>query len=253
MLSDLFGTVWGMTPDRHLPHPLLFNLRDVGGYRTVDGRQVRWRRLLRSDSLHRLAEIEPQFAELGIRTVIDLRRPREVEQLGRVPAYPGLAYHNIAPEHAEWTDLPYDDTAGHARWLADRYLDLARDGAEGLAEAITLISDPEAAPVVVHCAAGKDRTGVVCGLTLATLGVSDVDIAGDYALSTAASEAFTAWVRQTLPDHPETPQQMLSSPTEAMHLFLRDLRAEYGSVELYLKDAGVSEAALAALREHLLE
>ena len=70
-----------------------YNFRDVGGYAGLDGRTVRWRRLFRADSLHRLGEADAEaFAELGVRTVIDLRRPFEVERYGRVAehARPGL-------------------------------------------------------------------------------------------------------------------------------------------------------------------
>jgi protein-tyrosine phosphatase len=239
-------------PSRLVPHPLVFNLRDVGGYVGHDGRTVRWRRLLRSDSLHRLSLAEPEFAALGVRTVIDLRRGHEVATFGRVPQFDGLVYHHIAPEHAEWDAVPLLPEDDSARWLADRYLDLARDGIEGLARVMKVIADADAAPVVVHCAAGKDRTGVVCALTLSVLGVSDEDIAEDYALSTAASARFTAWLKEANPNARDLPQQMLSSPAGAMLLFLADLRTEHGSIEGYLTGAGVRPADLTALREHLL-
>jgi protein-tyrosine phosphatase len=240
-------------PSRLVPHPLVFNLRDVGGYVGHDGRTVRWRRLLRSDSLHRLSLIEPEFAALGVRTVIDLRRGHEVDVFGRVPRFDGLVYHHIAPEHAEWDAVPLLPEDDSARWLADRYLDLARDGVDGLAQVMKVIADADAAPVVVHCAAGKDRTGVVCALTLGVLGVSDDDIAEDYALSTAASARFTAWVREAHPRAKDMPQQMMTSPAGAMRLFLADLRAEHGSIEGYLESAGVRPEELTALRQHLLE
>jgi protein-tyrosine phosphatase len=240
-------------PSRLLPHPLIFNLRDVGGYTGQGGRTVRWRRLLRSDSLHRLDVVEPEFVKLGVRTVIDLRREHEIATFGRVPEFDGLVYHHIAPEHAEWDAVPLDPDGDNARWLADRYLDLAHAGAHGLAAVLAVIAEPDAAPVVVHCAAGKDRTGVVCALTLATLGVSDEDIAEDYALSTAASTRFTAWLKEARPHAEDLPQQMVTSPAGAMLLFLADLRAEHGSIEGYLTNAGVRPAVLTALRENLLE
>jgi protein tyrosine/serine phosphatase len=230
-----------------------FNFRDLGGYVGVGGRTVRWRRLFRSDSLHRLGEPDrAAFAALGVRTVVDLRRPKEVTRDGRVPEYDGLAYHHIHPEHQEWRDSADADGAGLGRWLADRYLDLARDGAAGLGRALRIVADPAAAPVVVHCVAGKDRTGVVCGLTLSLLGVADDEIAEDYALSTAASERFHAWVRETYPSLPELPAPYLASPAEAMSLFLADLRTRYGSVEAYAAAAGVTEAEIEAMRDHLL-
>lgn len=241
------------TPHRN-PFPALFNFRDVGGLTGHDGRGVRRARLYRSDSLHRITETDQAaFTALGIRTVIDLRRPTEVARDGRVPAYDGLAYRHIHPEHESWAEQMYEPGTSLARYLADRYADLARTGTAGLAEAVGLIADSANAPVVVHCVAGKDRTGIVCGLTLAVLGVADADIAADYALSTEASERFHAWVAATMPDLPALPPPFLASPAEAMLLFLTELRTGYGSVEGYLRHAGVTDAQLDGLRAHLLD
>ncbi|MCW3842180.1 tyrosine-protein phosphatase [Micromonospora yasonensis] len=241
------------TPHRH-PFPALFNFRDVGGLTGHDGLRVRTGRLYRSDSLHRITETDQAaFTALGIRTVIDLRRPSEVTRDGRVPAYDGLTYRHIHPEHENWAKVPYDPEESLPRWLADRYVGLARTGTAGLAEAVGLIADSANAPVVVHCVAGKDRTGVVCALTLAVLGVADADIAADYALSTEASERFSAWVAATLPEAEEPPRPYLASPAEAMTLFLDELRVGYGSVEGYLRHTGITDAQLDALRAHLLD
>ncbi len=238
--------------NRRIPFTTTFNFRDVGGYRGHDGRTVRTGRLYRSDSLHRIDDGDRDaFAALGVRTVIDLRRPHEVERDGRVPDFDGLTYRNIHPEHAEWAGLDESHT-DLARYLADRYADLARTGTAGLAEAIGLIADAANSPVVVHCVAGKDRTGIVCGLTLAVLGVDDEEIASDYALSTEASQRFSAWVAATLPDAAPLPAPFLSSPSEAMLLFLTEIRAGHGSVEDYLRHAGVTDEQLIALRTHLL-
>jgi hypothetical protein len=238
---------------RALAFATLFNFRDIGGYPGVDGRAVRWRRLFRSDSLHRLDGVDREaFTALGVRTVVDLRRPYEVTRLGRVPEYDGLAYHHIHPEHAEWHEAGFAEGEPLERWLADRYLDLARDGAAGIGRALAVVADPDAAPVVVHCVAGKDRTGVVCALTLSLLGVADDDIAEDYALSTAASAAFTAWVRSEHPDAPALPTQYLASPAGAMNGFLAGLRDRYGSIEEYVAEAGLTAGQVDAMRAHLL-
>lgn len=238
---------------RVLSFDATFNFRDVGGYAGLDGRMVRWRRLFRSDSLHRLGEADREvFAKLGVRTVIDLRRPMEVTRDGRVSEDHGLRYHHIHPEHAPWHDSPLDNGQSLGRWLADRYLDLARDGRAGLAAVLGVIADERSAPVVVHCVAGKDRTGVVCALALSLLGVADADIAEDYALSTESSQRFTQWLREADPDSVSMPVQFLASPAEAMLLFLRDLRERYGSVERYLTDAGLTGAQIHAMRAHLL-
>jgi protein tyrosine/serine phosphatase len=230
----------------------VFNFRDMGGYSTRDGRSVRWRRLFRSDALSGLADGDrAQFLALGVRTVVDLRRPHEIERQGRVPEWDGLAYHNVVLDHREWTQTPYQDGADPVRYLADRYRDMAEQGAAGLAEAIGVIADAQAAPLVVHCLAGKDRTGITCALTLSLLGVADDDIDADYALSTAGNERYVAWANA----HGDPDLVMLPwfrSPPGTMKLFLAELRERYGSVEDYLAGAGLDPAHIPALRAHLL-
>jgi protein-tyrosine phosphatase len=239
--------------DRTLPLTTTFNFRDVGGYVGHDGRTVRWRRLFRSDSLHRLDRGDTEaFAALGVRTVIDLRRPHEITRDGRVPAYDGLGYRHIHPEHQDWDEIPYEERIGVARYLANRYHDLAEQGSAGISTAVSVIADERAAPVVVHCVAGKDRTGVVCALTLSVLGVSDEDIATDYALSTEASARFTEFLRTRKVRVQQIPQPYFSSPAEAMLLFLKELRERHGSAEGYLLAAGIKPEQLESLRTHLL-
>jgi protein-tyrosine phosphatase len=221
---------------RTYDHPNLFNFRDLGGYATPDGRAIRWRRLFRSDSL---SQIDPAdaatFTALGVRTVIDLRRPREIERDGRVPAFDGLAYHHINPMHAEWQEATDHDEPSDARWLANRYLDLAEHGHDAIAAAVEVIADPGNAPVVVHCVAGKDRTGVVSAVVLALLGVPDEVIAEDYALTGAATDRTMAHLRGLNPEVAAMPTRWLLSPAETMLLFLADLRARHGSIQGYLR------------------
>ena len=238
---------------RNVPFAKAYNFRDVGGYTGLDGRLVRWRRLFRADSLHRLNDEDAEaFAALGVRTVIDLRRPHEVEKFGRVAEEHGVDYHNLVVKHVDWEGVEHPADALHERWLADRYLNFAEDGHEGIAESLRLIASPEAAPVVVHCMAGKDRTGTVCALTLSLLGVSDDDIAADYALTTEAMRPLTEYLLRTAPEQINGNEHMFDSPAEAMHLFLDDLRALHGSIEAYVKEIGVTDGELASMRSHLL-
>jgi protein tyrosine/serine phosphatase len=100
--------------------------------------------------------------------------------------------------------------------------------------------------------AGKDRTGVLCAVTLSLLGVSDADIAADYALTTEAMAPLTAHLRAKNPDIVDGKDHMFDSPAEAMALFLADLRLAVGSTERYARSIGVTADQLAALRGHLL-
>jgi protein-tyrosine phosphatase len=238
---------------RNVSFSATYNFRDVGGYAGLDGRTVRWRRLFRADSLHRLQGDDWEaFAALGVKTVIDLRRPFEVEEHGRVADYEGLDYRNLVLEHVDWKDVPYPGDVVHERWLADRYLNFAEDGRTALSTALSVIADPQAAPVVVHCMAGKDRTGVTCALALSLIGVSDADIAADYALTTTAMQTLVEYLRANNPSAIEGQEHMFDSPAEAMKLFLADLRAMHGSIENYAREIGLKDEQVAALRDHLL-
>jgi protein tyrosine/serine phosphatase len=101
--------------------------------------------------------------------------------------------------------------------------------------------------------AGKDRTGVVCALALSLLGVSDDDIATDYALTETSMRSLTEYLMKTNPEAVEGMEHMFDSPREAMLLFLADLRERHGSVEGFVIDElGMSEQQVAAMRSHLL-
>jgi protein tyrosine/serine phosphatase len=101
--------------------------------------------------------------------------------------------------------------------------------------------------------AGKDRTGTVCALALALLGVSDEDIAADYALTTAAMRRLTDYLLKVNPEAVQGNEHMFDSPPGAMLLFLDDLRALHGSSEDYVREIGLTEQEIAAMRGHLLE
>jgi protein tyrosine/serine phosphatase len=239
---------------RNLSFASVYNFRDVGGYAGLDGRTVRWRRLFRSDALHRLKGADWEaFAALGVRNVIDLRREFEIAEHGRVAEADGMRYLNAVLRHTDWKEVPHPAGVVHSRWLADRYLNMAEDGHEAIAGALGVIADPQAAPVVVHCMAGKDRTGVVCALTLSSLGVSDVDIAADYALTQASMQSLTAYLSEHHPTAVQGNQHMFDSPADAMLMFLEDLRERHGSIERYVKDIGVTDEQVATMRDHLLE
>ena len=98
-----------------------------------------------------------------------------------------------------------------------------------------------------HCAAGKDRTGVVAAIVLDVLGVRDDDIATDYSLEPARDGPLPAWILETYPEAADAmsdqPQAFLAAPAEAMHLFLAGLRERHGSVDDYVASLGVGRRA----------
>lgn len=243
-------------PTRAVDLPNVFNLRDLGGYSSADGRTVVWRTLFRADGLQRVArEDVARLRELGLRTVIDLRRPDEVE-LGRLTV-DGLNYHNHSLQPTMWLAADFDESLGSARYLTDRYLEMTSASGAEVAAVLRLIADSASAPLVFHCAAGKDRTGVVAALTLSLLGVPDADIAADYALSSESTKRWLEWARINRPElaaEVDTlPGPWTGAPPEAIRAFLLELRAEHGSIDDYARSVGITDAELTALRSHLLE
>lgn len=238
---------------RHIAFERLHNFRDLGGYSSDDGRTVRWGRLYRSDSLAKLGgEDWDRFLALGVRTVIDLRYPWEIEAKGRVPHRDGLAYFNLSVEHRPYDQAEIDPDVDPWRFLADRYAEVALDGAKELRRALDVIATADD-PVVFHCASGKDRTGLLAVLVLSLLGVAEEDIAADFALTELATERLIAdW-------HAAHPGRTLRwpgygrAPAEIIRLFMADLAADHGSVRRYVTDhLGFDEQRIAGLRDRLL-
>jgi len=231
-------------------------MRDLGGIPVGDGRAVRRGRLFRADNLGRLESADKEaFMALRIRTVIDLRRLTEVESMGKVPEWTGATWLHHHLEHEVWDHRTYRESLGVARWLADRYRDLLESGAADIARVVMLLSDVDSGPTVVHCVAGKDRTGLVSALTLSLLGVADEQIADDYAMTELSAAAYREWLRRTDPMAAEKtfPPYYVQTPAETMRLTLLELRERHGSVFQYLARHGVSRVHVERLRAGLVE
>jgi protein-tyrosine phosphatase len=233
-----------------------FNFRDLGGYPTEDGRRVRWRQLFRSDALHHLTpcDVELVTDQLGVRHVVDLRSSGELEAEGRGRLAEAPArFHHLPLFDAV---LPGDPSRSFEEiTLADRYVMMAELAQEPIARVLATLAESDA-PAVYHCAAGKDRTGVISALLLALLGVGDAAIMADYA---ATQETLDSVIDRLLSAHSyqETlttlPADTLHAEPETMLRLLEQLRQRYGSVEDYAAKIGLSMPLLEGLRERLLE
>ena len=231
------------------------NFRDLGGYPTADARRVRWRVVFRSDALHHLtaADLVRVRDELRIATVVDLRSSAELRTEGRgVLAREPIAFHHLplfdgqAARPEGWSAV---DT------LADRYTLLAEFAKAPIARVVEVLAAADG-PVVYHCAAGKDRTGVISAILLGLLGVPDEVVIADYA---ATQECLDAIVERLMATKgyqtmlAALPPDTMHAEAETMATFLASIRARYGSMRGYARAAGVEEAAIDRLAERLLE
>ncbi len=239
---------------RHIEFERLHNFRDLGGYLTEDGGMVRWRCLFRSDSLGKLrGEDWDRFLALGVHTVIDLRYPWEADASGRVPDGGGHSYHNLSIEHRPYDQAALDQDIDPVRFLADRFAEVALDGVTELRQVLEVIAADGNVPVVIHCAAGKDRTGIVAALVLALLGVSDEDIVADFALTAAATARFVAEWRAKNPGPTPLWPGYGQAPPELMRTFLAELSASHGSVHDYaIGKLGIDEELISVLRKQFV-
>ncbi|MGA0136114.1 MAG: tyrosine-protein phosphatase, partial [Ilumatobacteraceae bacterium] len=187
---------------RIVPLFAVHNFRDLGGYLTVDGRRTRWRTLFRADGLYRLTPDDARaVVNLGVRTVVDLRTNNEIRERGTFPVDDyDVAYHHVPIIDATWgeTQTPeFDDAADFLVWA---YREMLKEASPRFADAITLLSRRSVLPAVFHCAAGKDRTGILAALVLGALGVDAATIAADYGLTQDAMQRLLVWARD---HHPE--------------------------------------------------
>ena len=243
-------------PERTIGFELVFNVRDLGGLPTVDGRRVRPGHVFRADGVQRLAGEDLDRARaLRLTTVVDLRTEGEIQRGGRFPVehYP-VDWHHLPIIDRMWSDDDLVATSGAVDFLRDRYVEMLESGAASLARIVELVA--AGPPALFHCAAGKDRTGVVAAVLLGLVGVPHDEIAADYHATAGAMAAFVDWLTTTHPEAMDAmtsqPPEYLEAPMEAMEGFLQHVDERYGSVLGLADELGVHDDTITALRDTLL-
>ncbi|MEN3267792.1 MAG: protein-tyrosine phosphatase [Pseudonocardia sp.] len=243
--------------ERWLTFEGLDNVRDIGGLPLRGGGTTRPGLLLRSASLHHCtpADVEHLVDVFGLRLVLDLRTPREIEQDGPT-ALARAGVETVAlsflPEQGRTLPETDDDTDP----LVRNYLGYLSDRGENVVTAVRLLAAPDVGPSLVHCAAGKDRTGVLVALMLDAAGVERDAVVADYALSAEQVEAlFRRWTTASGEPMPEDIARHLPR-AEAMAAVLAHLDAEYGANSSggaagWLRANGLDEESLTRLRARL--
>jgi protein-tyrosine phosphatase len=244
------------------------NVRDLGGMPTTDGGQTAAGRLLRGDNLQELtsADVATLVDDVGVTTIVDLRSASERTSEGPAPldgvAGLRLAHHPVLPELGAAADVvadalltrreqdrsryPDDPAAGH-------YLGYLEDRPDEVVAAVRTIARSQGA-ALVHCAAGKDRTGVVVALALTAVGVRRDAVIADYAATGERNEAVLARLRRSptyAADLDGTTDEQHRPRPETMAAFLDQVDARYGGAVRWLSAHGFTPDDLRLLQAKL--
>jgi protein-tyrosine phosphatase len=235
-------------PGRSLEFPDLLNARDLGGYPTTDGAQTRWRSLLRADDLSQLSE--PGFlalAEYGVHTILDLRWPEEAERHpSPVPnRLPQLRYARISLlTHTEDEWRLRTREAVKEQWKCEVLEHVHTE----LRNVLGFIAAAPPEPLLFHCVAGKDRTGLVAALLLALADATPEAIARDYSVS--GENLREGYLRRYAGSDRDRVLEALRCPEEGAYNMLAFLERA-GGVRNYLAQIGLSSQQIARLRARL--
>jgi protein tyrosine/serine phosphatase len=233
----------------------LFNVRDLGGLATEDGRTTRFGVVIRADNVRRLRDAQT-IVDHGVTRVVDLRFPEErtedaIDQLPVEVIHISLfgvwdASLLADLERRMLESTPHD----YLRWS---YLDVLERCRANVGLVVNAVASAPAGAVCVHCMGGRDRTGLVSAVLLRLAGVSIADAAGDYAASEEAlAEDHARWAAAA-PDEDERARRMIfaEAPAPVMTDVLSELEHRHGSVRDYLLGAGVAYHELDSLRGRL--
>lgn len=243
------------SPSRHLALQGASNFRDLGGYPTADGRTTRWRQIFRSNHLGQLTEADVEIVRgLGVKRAFDFRGVEE--RMSGVCGMAEITVHSLPIEPTVVAALRARLDAGTLtaavalELMRESYRNYVRHNTHSFRALFGHLLDDHA-PFVIHCTAGKDRTGFASALILHALGVPDDIIAEDYLLT-------NRFYRRDLSTVTDLPGDVLNAigSVEASYLNagFEAVSAEYGDLEAYLRDGlKIGQAERQALRARYLQ
>jgi protein-tyrosine phosphatase len=241
-------------PDRVLSISGIGNLRDLGGYPAMGGKTTRWKVILRSAGTERLMpEGQRKLIEYGLRTNIDLRTHYQRETDPDV--FKGSSEVDYRT-HPIFDTQEFDDRLEALKSAPEAYWLMLTERAASFRGILETVASAREGATLIHCAAGKDRTGLVCALLLGAAGVPEEVIVEDYALSqrilTDPADEYRqiALARGWLPEEYD---RLMSSDPATMYDILGRLRQHYGGLTGYISSIGISDDTLARLRTRLID
>ena len=243
---------------RHYPFQGCFNFRDIGGYLNEDGKTVKKGLYFRAGRQDRMSNQDLlQLSDLKISTQIDLRKPDEVLDQGKGPLEAmGAKYINIAVIPEGGSDQ-LTRLVGDTGISGKRYLGYLEFGPTSWLRLFGILANEDNLPVVLHCTAGKDRTGVSTAFLLSVLGVSREVIEADYLLTNLDTERQADFIENTVgyPDGYDRERMIAVAgvPEDAMKDFLDGVESKWGTVVEYLKKIGITQEQMDMIRSKFLE
>lgn len=246
----------GKLPEWHIEVDGCVNFRDAGGWATVDGATVRRGRLYRSDDPIRITPSGRAAVDrLGLAKVIDLRQQT---QFSRTPGFveaARTAHVPLVDQVVDHTDPPPLETA---RDIADLYIGMLAESRGQVGRVLDLVAGNAVnGPVLVHCAFGKDRAGLIIALIHAAIGVRPEDIVADYVRSDAPSQLRRlAMMEHPLDDDPpiaRLPANLFRAPAETIELLLAEAIGQHGSLDAWVASFPIADSTVDRLRATLLE
>lgn len=244
---------------RHVAFEGVVNFRDLGGYPAGRGLRTRWGRVYRSDALYRLTSADlVVFEGLGIRAVYDLRGDDERANRPNAMASRQIPLESRVPRN-EFVDGSILQTSKDAEWrLHEVYLAVLATAGPLFGRLFASLAVEEDLPAVIHCAGGKDRTGLAAALLLRLLGVDRDTVLDDYELTDRSqtaerhAEILARFVAVGMSK--EAAAAFVASPRWVMAASLDAVDERYGGIEAYLCDrAGLPARTLETLKDLLLE
>lgn len=253
MSGKMTASIENQIPCRHLAWQQCYNTRDLGGLPTRDGKETRWKTVIRSDILSRLTDDgQRALLDYGVKTIIDLRSPQEV---AKEPSFIIKSHDH----HLDYLNLPLEKYYPHVSALINQaktrgevYCIILDHYPDAVVEIVRAMVKAKPGGIIVHCHAGKDRTGIVSALLLSLMGVPTEIISADYAES---QERLWPLCENLAETKEKDDMDFWARPTatkEMMNMMLEHVDTQHGGAEKYLRASGLLSEEIDQLKSRLL-